>query len=46
MLVNGQHYRTIWLDEEDPYIVRIIDYPCLQTRLRTRVYLNLLTTFA
>jgi methylthioribose-1-phosphate isomerase len=25
MLVNGQHYRTIWLHEEDPHIVRIID---------------------
>lgn len=25
MLVNGQHYRTIWLDAEDPKVVRIID---------------------
>jgi methylthioribose-1-phosphate isomerase len=25
MLVNGQHFRTIWLDEENPVRVKIID---------------------
>lgn len=25
MLVNGQHYRTIWMDETDPRVIRIID---------------------
>ncbi|MDF1613952.1 S-methyl-5-thioribose-1-phosphate isomerase [Desulfurivibrio dismutans] len=25
MKINGQHYRTIWLDNDDPRIVKIID---------------------
>ncbi len=33
MKIDGQHYRTIWIDDEDPEVVRIIDQRSLPHRL-------------
>ena len=32
MLANGRHYRTIWLKEDDPSVVQIIDQRALPHR--------------
>lgn len=32
MLANGRHYRTIWLKENDPHVVQIIDQRALPHR--------------